>query len=390
MDTLDLIRAEPVWGHGPGTYRYAFPEYRNRFRGHRIVTGHPHNEYLELAADFGLVGFGLFALAWLSGAGWVLVRSLQAQETRHALMGFAFLGALAGTMVHSFFDFQMHVLPNALTFAFLAALAVGPLRRRGAVSRGRTMYAWAVALVFVAGLGLAGRTMGSAYLRARADRAVATTSYWQADDAVRGYAQALRMDPTNWRAWKGLGLLRHRQRWFSLDPAEKQAFGQLEVEAMAQGHQYNPKDAELTVGFARALLFAGEIDRGLEVMRQATALRPFNERYWQERGIAERKAGAYAEALETFRHARSIRNTATIRANIAWLEKRLREGPPVDAANAPGDSLDAAPEDADWMPPFLEMEAEPDPELQELFELMQAAEEPEASKPSLLQRLFGG
>ena len=63
----------------------------------------------------------------------ILIASLKAKETRHAFIGFAFIGAAAGTMVHSFFDFQLHVFPNALVFALLAAIAAGPLlgaRRR--------------------------------------------------------------------------------------------------------------------------------------------------------------------------------------------------------------------------------------------------------------------
>ena len=132
MDTIDMIRESPLIGFGPGNYRYTFPEHRKRFRGTRIVTGHPHNEYLELIADYGLVGFGLFALAWCYGLIRILMASLKAKETRHAFLGFAFLGTAAGTMVHSFFDFQMHIYPNALVFALLAALAWGPLAARQA------------------------------------------------------------------------------------------------------------------------------------------------------------------------------------------------------------------------------------------------------------------
>ncbi len=134
MDTIDMIKDAPLIGFGPGNYRYTFPEYRNRCKAVRVVTGHPHNEYLELIADYGLIGFGLFALSWLFGCFWILVKSLKAKEVRHAFMGFAFLGAAAGTMVHSFFDFQMHVYPNALVFALLAAIAVGPLGAKQAKS----------------------------------------------------------------------------------------------------------------------------------------------------------------------------------------------------------------------------------------------------------------
>ncbi len=127
MDTIDMIKEAPLIGFGPGNYRYTFPEHRNRFKGRQIVTGHPHNEYLELIADYGLIGFALFALAWIYGLIRILIASLKAEDVRHAFIGFAFIGTAAGTMVHSFFDFEMHVYPNALVFALLAAMAWGPL-----------------------------------------------------------------------------------------------------------------------------------------------------------------------------------------------------------------------------------------------------------------------
>jgi O-antigen ligase len=127
MDTIDMIKDKPATGFGPASYRYVFPEYRNRFKGHRIVTGHPHNEYLEITAEYGLIGFGLFALAWGYGLIRLLVFSFKTPNQHHAFMAMAFLGTAAGTMLHSFFDFQMHVFQNALVFALLAAIAAGPI-----------------------------------------------------------------------------------------------------------------------------------------------------------------------------------------------------------------------------------------------------------------------
>ena len=54
----------------------------------------------------------------------------RAQEARHRYMGYAAIAMISGTMVHSFFDFQMHILPNAMICAFLAAIALAPLERR--------------------------------------------------------------------------------------------------------------------------------------------------------------------------------------------------------------------------------------------------------------------
>ena len=67
-----------VWSRALALSFFISP-YRKRW-GKRVVTGHPHNEYLELAADYGWIGFGLFAAAWM--ATWVklIVSAHRAQE----------------------------------------------------------------------------------------------------------------------------------------------------------------------------------------------------------------------------------------------------------------------------------------------------------------------
>ncbi|WP_372847236.1 O-antigen ligase family protein [Pontiella sp.] len=317
MDTIDMVKAAPWFGHGPGSYRYTFPEYRNRFRGHRIVTGHPHNEYLELIAEFGLVGFGLFALAWIYGGGWVLVKSLRAAETRHAFIGFAFIGTLAGTMVHSFFDFQMHVFPNAMVFALLAAIAAGPLRatrgartaerrkrrpegRDAANPRGfggptmppetagapetpppinrpvrRTLSwlsavgGWLLAIAFVAGTAFCAKNVASDFARALGDKAMANRDIPQVE---QGYRRATRIDAQNWQAYRGMAQLLHDRRWFSLDRNEKVLLAQEELGWFEQAYRHNPKDAESVLGLGKVLVFLGRQQNKAD--QAASSMRP--------------------------------------------------------------------------------------------------------------------
>ncbi|MDF7825688.1 O-antigen ligase [Pontiellaceae bacterium B12227] len=316
LDTLDMIRESPVTGYGPGSYRYAYPEHRKRFRGHRIVTGHPHNEYLELTADYGLVGFGVFALAWLAGVIWIMVKSLRAEETRHAFMGFAFMGTVGGTMVHSFFDFEMHVFPNAMVFALLAALSAGPLisgkRRKGARGKMadekekevrsefggtgfdrrdrrprpterlphsaedavsaqsdkrsgnlkkpaivfRSVFAWILSILFLLLLLVSIRTMLSDYFRVLGDKASLEnkrTATRAAGD--RFYQLSVQLDAQNWRTYRALGRHLHHDRRHSLDPQEKVEFAEQERVWFEKAVEFNPKDPESLSALGRTLLF---------------------------------------------------------------------------------------------------------------------------------------
>ena len=294
MDTIDMIKEAPLIGFGPGNYRYTFPEHRNRFKGARVVTGHPHNEYLELIADYGLIGFGLFALAWCYGLIRILIASVKTEETRHAFIGFAFLGTAAGTMVHSFFDFEMHVFPNALVFAFLAAITVGPLfyvRKKSRRTRPKRLTeeqgdrppesskkglsaslsplwlkksaAWLLAVGYLLMTLVCLQTMSSSFLRAIADRRADEqgTQLALGDERCVGlYVAASRIDSSNWRAYKGMANLIFNQRYFSLDMSEKAALAAEECEWYAKAYQHNQKDPEICMAYGKCLIFLGRTE----------------------------------------------------------------------------------------------------------------------------------
>ncbi|QBG47318.1 hypothetical protein EGM51_07925 [Verrucomicrobia bacterium S94] len=421
MDTLDMISANPMTGYGPGSYRYAYPEFRKRFKGKRILTGHPHNEYLELISEFGLVGFILFALAWLWGCLWLLVKSLRAEETRHAFMGFAFLGAVAGTMVHSFFDFQMHVFPNAMMFALLAALAVGPIAgsdRRSKHSENRRknrsqrrvddgdeqradaerrtagkrnvlsgIFQGIPALGFLLLAIAAVPVMGSAFFNAAGDYISAKQSdpTGNAERIAEKYRMAVRLAPDNWKAHRGLGQIAHEECRHCLVPDEKIAWAEKARDAFEEAVVHNPKDPESLISLGRTLIFlsryhapdAREFERdtvlesaGLQLIREACNYRKFNDEYWWILGAELRKAEAFEASLAAFRHMETIRRSPSSRRNIQWLERQLRgENDPASEAPAPTEKVDvkAVINQFSGEPE----EAEGDRSLDELFRLME-------------------
>jgi tetratricopeptide (TPR) repeat protein len=302
-----------------------------------VVTGHPHNEYLEITAEYGLIGFGLFALAWGYGLIRLLIFALKTQNQHHAFMAMAFLGTAMGTMIHSFFDFEMHVFQNALIFALLAAIATGPIcgRRQevllkeeepgfqGVWLRGIRI---ALALVAVVGMLLALQTFSSTFFRAEADRLVESR---EPELAKRYYQRAIRIDPANWRAYRGMGSVCFKERYYSLDRKEKRELAQIERDFFAKGYAHNPKDATLVSAYGMVTIFLGDTDAGIDLLRQAAALRPFNDNHWWNLGVELRKAGHYEEALEVFKKAKTLKNTPSIRANIQWLERQMKPSTPV-------------------------------------------------------------
>ena len=116
----------PIVGTGSGTYFY----YGREFRDPNLQRDpqHVHNDYLELLAEYGIIGAALF-LAFLVThlvfglrAQWrSMERMFDREETRSNVMAvnIGVLGALAALSAHSMVDFNVHIPANALIVAYL-------------------------------------------------------------------------------------------------------------------------------------------------------------------------------------------------------------------------------------------------------------------------------
>lgn len=119
-DTLGLIADHPIAGTGGGSFHLAFMPYRSQEVA--AYYDHAHQDYLEIAADTGLVGMGLLGLVVLTS----LLAALKAfARRRDALMrGMAF-ASIMGTvalLIHATVDFNFHIPANAATFMTILAM----------------------------------------------------------------------------------------------------------------------------------------------------------------------------------------------------------------------------------------------------------------------------
>ncbi|QHI70200.1 O-antigen ligase family protein [Tichowtungia aerotolerans] len=316
-----MIAQDPITGYGPGNYGQSFPEFRMRWRATRRETVHPHNEPLELLAEYGIVGALLFAGAVICFC-ISLVRVIKDSDRRsYALPAAAMLAALAGTFVHGLFDFELRIFPNALMLSVLAGCAAAPTRKEG---RAGSLSRWTCVL-FSAFLLLALvwslQVMSSAGLRVRGDLLRLSGNRKQAETL---YNAAVRIDPQNWQAYLGMGQVYSHYRYYELDAEKKTLLAQQERDAYARAYRHNTKKEEVVYGLGRAELACGNRDAGIDYLRQAANYRRFNDFYWRKLGIELRKAELYEEAREVFEHAYSLdRSNPTVRANLKWLKKHV-------------------------------------------------------------------
>jgi O-antigen ligase len=125
QDTLRMIGDNPL-GVGIGRYEDAFRTYQTVRPD--LLFDHAHNDYLETAAEWGVVPAGVFwALIVL-----VFYRSirlfLKLADVERTSIILAAAGAIFAMLVHSLADFNLQIPSNAMLFAVAVGLALARIR----------------------------------------------------------------------------------------------------------------------------------------------------------------------------------------------------------------------------------------------------------------------
>ena len=120
-DSLRILRDHPISGVGLGNFENAYPQYQS-FPSDLWID-YAHNDYVQAAAETGLVGAVLIvtALALFIRLAFGDTARLSTSQGKWIRLGAA-LGC-CGMLVHSFFDFNLHIPANAAWFAVLAGVA---------------------------------------------------------------------------------------------------------------------------------------------------------------------------------------------------------------------------------------------------------------------------
>lgn len=125
-DAWKMGEAFPLTGSGPGTFEFVFPRYQN-VELDKIVD-HAHNDWVQLAAEYGWPGL----LAVLVALAAYLVTAIVRWRRRHdgfvVGIGIGGIGALVAIAVHSLSDFNLHIPANPLLLALILAATWRALR----------------------------------------------------------------------------------------------------------------------------------------------------------------------------------------------------------------------------------------------------------------------
>ncbi len=128
-DALRMFRNRPVLGWGLGTFPVVYPQFRSFYTN--FFVNEAHNDYLQLLAELGVLGFGtmiwflivLYRTALGKIGNWT--SQVTGAVTLACMLGFT------GILVHSLFDFNLQIPANAaLFYVFCTLAAARPLLQK--------------------------------------------------------------------------------------------------------------------------------------------------------------------------------------------------------------------------------------------------------------------
>ena len=129
-DSLKLVRDFPVFGVGLEAFPSLFPKYKTSSLQYYYL--YLENDYLQLLCEMGIAGFGIFL--WFAVS---FVRVVGLGDSKYgggkvsSIQYISLYGCLTGIvaiMIHSFWDFNMHIPSNALLLSMLMGLAICGIR----------------------------------------------------------------------------------------------------------------------------------------------------------------------------------------------------------------------------------------------------------------------
>jgi len=118
--SVRTIKDAPLLGSGIGTYRFVFTEHQPAHL--RALFTHAHNDYIEVAVEFGITGL----LLLLAGGIYYFRRTFKIWRERHNAwargLGLGIAGGIFSVALHSGGDFVLRSYSNGILFSMLLGI----------------------------------------------------------------------------------------------------------------------------------------------------------------------------------------------------------------------------------------------------------------------------
>ena len=283
---IEQWKINPAIGTGSATYLY----YGRYFRmpGMQRDPVYVHNDYLQLLAEYGIVGAAAMGLAIVfhvrrglrsfSRLGPKRVAVSQRLFSNGLALNIGALAAVAAYAVHEALDFNLHIPANALLLAFVFGILAndGVVRDRQVLPVSWSGVPWRLGLAGLAVLLVvqSARLLPGEYFSEKARVAVRDN---RAALAISHALRGLRYDPTNPDLYYHLGCARMLYADFADHPAAADSFYADAIDAFEKARALAPQDEIYALELATALDAARRFEEAEWRFQEAMALDPKSE-----------------------------------------------------------------------------------------------------------------
>ncbi len=308
-ECLTMIADRPWLGFGFGTYAYASPRFQSEATA-RFVIEHPHNEYLERAAELGVLGIGP-AIVGMVIALFAAIRGLRRQsDNQRRWLGFGALAACGSLLIHDVVEFQFSLPSNAILFTICLAhvLVCAALRRRylrltlppTAQTAALILLPFVLAAILSAVIRpyVGDLFFGAANEHASADRL---------DAAAVAFDWACAAEPGNIDYLSGKARTLGRMSFAAPVAAERKMLLRLALDSYERALDACPVSAHLHNRRGTKLLELGRVGDAEAELREAAVLGPSRAYIHYDLGSFLLDHGERSDALGEFRHAIRLR-----------------------------------------------------------------------------------
>jgi tetratricopeptide (TPR) repeat protein len=312
---LDQFRVAPLLGTGAGTHWY----YGRYFRRTPLQSDplHAHSDYLELLADYGMVGaFGMAAFLVVHiGRGLGALRAFldvhgktqygdEPLRSSEAALNIGALTAIAAYLAHSVVDFNLHIPGHGLILAFVFGLVANPGLLPATKNKSWVFsLRWALPIVGIVLLSFGFPKFAGEYF---AEKARIALRDFEFSEAVRLGNEALKYQERNPELWFHLGAAYRGLGGVADDPAVSVPYYEAAVAAFQRALALFPQDEHAVVRLAQTLGSLGRFKDAEVLYKVALVLDPNLGRIhaYYARHLA--MVGREAEAEERLAEARML------------------------------------------------------------------------------------
>jgi len=331
---LQQFSYSPVFGTGAFSFLY----YGRLFRDPSVQNDpiHVHNDYLQLLADYGIIGCALFAallVIHLVGGSRAFMRLLRGihdsgdTQSDALALNIGAISCVAAYMVHSIVDFNMQIPVNGIlmgvVFAILASSRRSfPNSEKGCPSaRGYMVLRILLPAASVAVLVYTIPMIRSEFLGECARIALRDEHPMEALALVQKALETEKKNPELYYYFGQSALLAGLQKATSPDESAKAA-----IYGFTKGLEVFPQDSRLAVKLGQAYANAGDYFESANALCLAEELDPNSSMVFAYRGIIEYAAGYYDDAENAFQQSVELGGEgAELSTNGLALIKQVRE-----------------------------------------------------------------